>query len=668
MLAEPQRSDTAFLTPQLIRRWQLDTRLPPGEQSDLAERLLSFYGSHLAAHPDWRIIPSAGLVQAARQTLLAAIGVEHADSTLYRNIVAAAADKYPDQTLASLTVGTDPRGLIRNNAIVSGVFTRQAYEGAIAPAIAEAAKRNTIASDWVLTGQVQQTATQSSAQSPAQSAESLQAALTAQYFAEYAEQWQIFMNNVQWEAAPTMPAAIEQLKLMADARQSPVVALMKSLQYQGSAGVRQASLSDTLVAKAQNLLTSTKATLPPAQQSDPAGPLGSAFGPVLRLIGNVDGSTGAGSTNAAAQNGNDLSMQRYLDRISALRLRLQQINGSPDAEAQARQLALSLFQGKGSELADTQAYSQLVAASLGEQWANMGDALFVRPVAQAAQTVLQPAQAGLNEAWSNHIAAAWSKAFSGRYPFAQTDNDASLPELARFLRPQNGLIAAFLQSQLAGVLELQGDQWVPHAGSRLNFDPAFLTAVNTLQRIGARVLVQGEPQYRFELKPIPAPGIEDSTLTIDAQKLRYRNGHETWQSMVWPVNQTQDVGTRLQWQTDQAGTNKHYEFSGRWALLRMLERAHVEPIDSATYQLTWQAIPDVGAPATSIAPQPDPDNLMPRAAMAPASPELVYPLSYVMRTEAGRGPLEMLGLRGFVLPARIFVAASRGAIVKRQPS
>ena len=61
------------------------------------------------------------------------------------------------------------------------------------------------------------------------------------------------MNALQWQSAPNIPAAIEQMKLLADARQSPVIALMKSLDYQGTAGMRQASLSDTLVAKAQNI-------------------------------------------------------------------------------------------------------------------------------------------------------------------------------------------------------------------------------------------------------------------------------------------------------------------------------------------------------------------------------------------------------------------------------
>ncbi len=182
-----------------------------------------------------------------------------------------------------------------------------------------------------------------------------------------------------------------------------------------------------------------------------------------------------------------------MERVITLRLKLQQISDSPDADAQARLIAQSLFQGKGSELADTQAYARLIAASLGAQWAGMGEALFVRPVTQALQTVLQPAQASLNEAWRQTIVATWNRSFAGRYPFANTGNDASLPELARFLRPQGGLIAAFLSTQLAGVLELQGDQWVPAAtgSATMPVDPAFLDAVNTLQRIAAHLLVEG---------------------------------------------------------------------------------------------------------------------------------------------------------------------------------
>ncbi|WP_420991652.1 ImcF-related family protein [Cupriavidus sp. 30B13] len=649
MLAAPERAEPAFLAPRLVRHWSTDARITPGERQDLAERLLRFYAQHLKANPDWRIEPRPELVAGARQTLLAVIGERNAEDTIYQGILNAFANnggnKYPDATLVSLTAGADPRGLVRATAIVPGIFTRQAYEGYVAPAIEAAARRSEVASDWVLTGGKAQ-----ASPTEGRSAEALQAALGERYFADYADRWQGFMNSLQWEPAPTLPAAIDQLKLMADARQSPVIALMKSLEYQGGAGAHRDSLSDTLVAKAQDLL-GKKAAGPEAIKPDAAGPLGAAFGPVLRLVGQGQAAN-AGSSS-------DLSLQRFLDRATALRLRLQQVSNSADADAQARQMAQALFQGKGSELADTQAYAQLIAASLGNQWAGMGETLFVRPIAQATQTVLQPAQASLNAAWRQGIAMAWGKSFAGRYPFADSANDASLPELARFLRPQTGVIGVFLGSQLAGVLELQGDQWVPAAtgGQALAFDPAFLKAVNALQRIATRLLAQGEPQYRFEFKPIPTPGLTDTLLTVDGQKLHYYNQRETWQAMNWPANNLQDLGTRLQWQTEKAGTNKSYEFGGRFGFVRMLERAHITPMDSATYELTWQSTPDTKEPTISE-PEPttaDADSLATRPAKQPPQAEMAYPIRYQMRTEVGQGPLEMLALRGFVLPSRIFV-------------
>jgi type VI secretion system protein ImpL len=256
------------------------------------------------------------------------------------------------------------------------------------------------------------------------------------------------------------------------------------------------------------------------------------------------------------------------------------------------------------------------------------------------------------------------------------------------------LLSAFLSLQLAGVLELQGDQWVEvnTRGGALQFDPAFLKAVNTLQRVAGHLMAQGEPQYRFEFKPIPTPGITDTVLTIDAQKLHYYNQRETWQGLVWPSNDPETKGTRLQWQTEQAGTNKNFEFGGRWALVRMLERAKVEPVDSATFQLTWQAAPDtrmmrvaaaapVAASSTSSTSSTAPklshrpaddwtgspedlsksnaytalESLVMQEPLTAAPAQLTYPLSYLMRTDVGKGPLELLALKGFTLPNRMFI-------------
>jgi len=654
MMANPARVEPDFLAAQMAAHWTTGARLTPGERMDMAERLANFYARHLKTNEAWKIDARGDLIAGARRTLLAVIGQTNAQDTLYRGILDGVGSKYPDLTLAQLAGGTDTRGLLRSSAVVPGVFTRQAYEGYVADAIDAAAKRRDIAADWVLSddgadGQAGFGKTEGS-----DSADSMRVALTAQYFADYAEHWQAFMNALQWEPAPTLPASIDQLKQMADVRQSPVVAVMKSLAYQGGAGLQKASLAEALVDKTKSILGGKGEG---ASAAGANGPLDAAFGPVLRLAGQPGpgGPVGTG----------DLSLQRYFDRATALRLRLQQITQSGDGDGQARQLAQALFQGRGSELADTQAYAQLMAASLGAEWAGMGEALFVRPVVQAAQAVLRPAQASLNEAWRQHIAMAWGRAFAGRYPFASTANDASLPELARFLRPRDGLIHAFLGSQLAGVLELQGDQWVPVAAGAegLDFDPNFLRGINALQRIGARMLVQGEPQFQFALKPIPTPGLTDTLMTVDGQTLHYFNQREGWHATRWPADNLQAPGTRLQWQTETAGANKHYEFDGRWGWIRMLERADVEPIDSATFQLTWQGAPDTGI-AEKQAVAADPDSLTARESHTPVSAAMAYPIRYQMRTEAGHGPLELLALRGFVLPSRIFADSGRHSLAQ----
>ncbi|KVD81507.1 type VI secretion protein VasK [Burkholderia ubonensis] len=646
MMAEPARADAAVMTAQLVRHWNGGTGLSPGEKLDLSQRLLAFYAQHLAAHPDWRIIPRDELVTGARQTLLAVIGVKNSEDTIYQGILESVGHKYPDQTLASLTNGTDTRGLLKTAASVPGVYTRQAWDGTVEAAIDDVAKRNGVTADWVLgsTG----TNRNASAATP----EALRASLRTRYFADYADRWQTFMNSITCEPVRTLPAAVAQLKLIADSRQSPVIALMKSLEYQGGAGVTKTSLSDTLVNKAQNIFTS-KDNAPQPASPDPAGPLGVSFGPVLRLV--------APGNAATAGANSDLSLQRFTERITMLRLKLQQIADSPDADSEARQVAQSLFQGKSSELADTLAYAQLVAASLGEQWSGMGQSLFVQPVAQATQAVLEPAQANLNDAWRQTVVASWNRSFAGRYPFANTNNDASLPELSRFLRPQGGLVGTFLATQLAGVLTLQGDQWVPaSSGSGASsaartIDPAFLNAINMLQRIANHLLAQGEPQYAFDLKPVPTAGVTDSRLSVDGQKLHYYNQQESWQTFTWPSNEPQKAGTRLEWQTERAGTNLNMEFGGRWALVRLLERAHVSPVDTATYLISWQAVPQAPQFKAGVAKTDDNDALTAQAPLTPAPSSLTYPLTYLMRTDVGKGPLELLSLRGFVLPSRIFV-------------
>lgn len=94
MMAEPQRAEAAFMTPQLQHHWNLDTGLRPGEKLDLSSQLMGFWAQHFPAHPDWRIQPREDLVGSARQTLLAIIGVKNSEDTIYQGILDSVGHKY----------------------------------------------------------------------------------------------------------------------------------------------------------------------------------------------------------------------------------------------------------------------------------------------------------------------------------------------------------------------------------------------------------------------------------------------------------------------------------------------------------------------------------------------------------------------------------------------
>jgi len=643
MLAMPERANAAFLTPQLIATAAparpTNSTLSEGAWLDLREQLITFYANHLvqrvaAGGTSLAIIPDASLVNAARQTVIGVRGIQNSIDTLYQQILDDAKSKYPPVSLATLLGnaaqqasfgGTSSRGLFNTTATMPGIFTRAAWDERISTAIDEASEQRSVAGDWVL----------SDAQAGAAQTASLKAELRQRYFDDYASAWQQFLNGIRWQPAPTLSGTVDQLTLLGDPQRSPLVTLMRVVVYQAGAGATTQSLSDTLVTKAQQLVGADEKDPSKIAQPQNLAPLAPAFGPLLRLagsdvtVGRTDNGNAAGQMAATG----DLSLARFLERVTAMRLKLQQITMSSDPDAMSRAAAQAVLQGKTSDIADSRDYASRVSASLGEQWAGFGD-LFEQPLDQTWQVVLQPAAASLNETWRTAIVADWDKRFGGRYPFADSDNDASLPEMARFMRPDNGVITQFVTSQLGGIVERQGDQWVPVQGansSALTVDPEFLTALNKLVRVSTVLFPSGDAHIRYELRGVPTSGINDMRFVLSGRELHYFNQKQEWVPFVWPGDALENI-TRVEWQTQQGGLRSGLDMQGRFGLIRLLERAEVTPQDNARTLLSWTPDQSVG-----------------------------LPLRVQLRSETGAGPLDVLALRHFSLPQRIFVTTSTKA-------
>ncbi|WP_442512935.1 ImcF-related family protein [Pseudomonas promysalinigenes] len=600
MLARPEKADAAFLVKTL---------------GAVEPALWSFFGQHLPEHPDWAIKPDLRLIAQTRQVLLRELGQRNAESSLYQQVLDNAANHYPALGLQEMVGGTDAGALFSTAEHVPGVFTRQAWEGQVRAAIEDAAQARREEIDWVLSDNPNDIAKELSP-------DQLRERLTTRYFQDYSSAWLGFLNSLRWQQGHGLSDVIAQLTLMSDVRQSPLIALMNTVSYQGQAGVRGQALADSLIESAQKLVGQKAAPIVDQLPQTPSGPLDSTFGPLMALLGK--------ESEGRSVDGR-LSLQAFLIRVTGVRLRLQQVVNAPDPEAMIQTLAQTVFQGKGADLTDTQAYGNLIAASLGADWGPAANTLFVQPLDQAWQQILQPSSAGLNRAWQRAIVDEWQGAFSGRYPIAATSSDASLPMLGQMIRADSGRIEQFLAQQLTGLLRKEGSRWVADArqSQGLRFNPDFLTAINQLSQLADVLYTDGGMGLSFELQGKPVRDVVQTTFVLNGEKHHYFNQRESWQRFQWP-GQGDHPGISLTWSSVHTGERLFADYQGTWGLIRLLEQANVTALDDGDSR--FRVVLDA------------PDGLG---------------LTWHLRTELGEGPLALLKLRGFSLPREIFLVDGR---------
>ncbi|QCA19080.1 type VI secretion protein VasK [Citrobacter freundii] len=610
MMARPDKVDDAFYAQTLKAVQPTRTGISTGLWQSLSPDLWAFYISELPKQPQWKITPDAQLVSQSRQVLLQQIGRRNAESTLYENMLKSVRRNFADVSLEDMTSGTDARRLFTTDEVVPGMFTRQAWEGGIQQAIEKAANSRRDEIDWVLSDSRK-------AISADLSPDALKARLTQRYFIDFAGSWLNFLNSLQWNPVQNIADVTDQLTLMSDVRQSPMIALMNTLAWQGQTGQQTEGLSDSLIKSAKDLIGSKDKPAIDQTAAGPQGPLDNTFGPLLTLMGKNKASSVLSADST-------LSLQTYLTRITRVRLRLQQVASASDPQEMMQTLAQTVFQGKSVDLTDTQQYGSLVAASLGEEWSGFGRTMFVQPLTQAWETVLQPSAASLNDRWSRSVVANWRTAFDGRFPFAVSKSDASLPMLAEFIRKDSGRIDRFLTTELNGVLHKEGSQWVPDSAHSqgLTFNPAFLRAVNQLSQLSDILFTDGSQGISFELQARPAAQVVETQLTIDGQQLHYFNQMADWQSFRWPGD-TYKPGTMLTWTSTSAGARLFGDYSGTWGFIRWLDQGKRQQLDRSQWVMSFTA----------------PDGRT---------------LQWVLRSQLGSGPLALLALRNFNLPEQIF--------------
>lgn len=318
MTAHPEKADAAFFSTTLMADNLRYAGVPEGVRQGVLPSLLTFWMANLPEHPQWKTSPPPELTGAVRKILLRQIGVRNAENTLYQNVLQQVSRNYADMTLADMTGDTLTESLFSTEQTVPGMFTRQAWEGQVREAIEQVVTARREEIDWVLSDRQQDTSADISP-------DTLRNRLTSRYFTDFAGSWLAFLNSIRWKKEDSLSGILDQLTLMADARQSPLIALTDTLAWQAAAGRENRALSDSLAKSAQELFNGKEKTPQQSREGDdvPVGPLDKTFAPLLRLLGDKSGG-GGGDTQ--------LNLQTYLTRVTRVRLKLQQVTNAPDPQ------------------------------------------------------------------------------------------------------------------------------------------------------------------------------------------------------------------------------------------------------------------------------------------------------------------------------------------------
>lgn len=586
--------------------------------SPIVQEIARFYAAHLPSQPQWKLVADDNLIRHSRQTITQLIGTTQADEQVYMKILEQGKQKYPEISLADL-IQKDFRGIWQSSRMLPGVFTQKAWDEYVKAAFTDASKGKGGSLDWVLGATENDQAVKNVTLEK----------LKERYFQQYSEAWYAFLNGITWVPQHATLDIANQLHVYADPQRSPLVALFGVIQANGNVDAQQVGLADTFVSTAKKIVDRNTGSamrgvasgVAASQQENIAAerqaleqrfasPLRPTFAPLIQLV------------DANINPKSELSLQRYLERVAAAKQKLLKIADAADMDGMARVVVQDILAGKSNEFTDGADYARLLETGVGDGLSTFAKNVFVQPFQASWNAIVIPAQTSINGLWRQSVVLPWGADMEGRYPLNLTENEVAIPVLGKYLLPQQGIVDHFINSQLAGVLTLQGDQWVENPNQLLQIDPVFLSKMNQLSRIARNLFVQGDAGYSFELRAIPTAEVTHFELQIDGQTLHYFNQKPEWQPFKWPGDPLH-AGAQLTWETESAGLRKNLSFKGRWGFIRMLSQSRITPLDRATYLVEWRLN----------------DQKL---------------LRYQLRATAGKGPLELIELQNFHMPARIF--------------
>jgi type VI secretion system protein ImpL len=308
-----------------------------------------------------------------------------------------------------------------------------------------------------------------------------------------------------------------------------------------------------------------------------AGPVGREFAGVARLVGIKE-------KDASLMSG-------YLEALSKLRSRLNQLKNQGDPGPGAKQLMQQTLEGSGSELADALKYvDEQMLTGMSDGQKQMLRPLLVRPLVQTFAMIVLPSESEINKTWQAQVLEPFRATLAEKYPFAAgAQMQATSAEIGQVFGPE-GAVAKFVGTTMGPLVVRRGDilssrTW---ADIGITLAPQAVSGFpGWIAPLSASGVASGNgPQTMFQLLPLAAPGVAEYTIEIDGQQLRYRNTPPAWVNMVHPGPQGTN-GAKIGVVTANGLSVELFNVPGEFGLQKMIEAAANKRVDADTHELRW---------------------------------------------------------------------------------
>ncbi len=555
LLSEPSQikpDDAPVLTREMARLQASRLEMASPEDRARFPGLVESQMKFIATHPDFlvKLAPAYYRLTNADLVRRAAERVRNTwdSSQFYRHMLDEAAPATKEATLGTL-IGSP--GFLAGEGKVAGPFTADGWEKQIKPRIE--AWQLLMQRDWVITDAFQ-------GRPP-----DLVHDLRVSYARDYTKQWVDFMNAVGEQEARD-PAAVAELIKRAAPDDSPILKLLKAIGRETALGVDDASD----VGAVQRDFDIVRQFFGPEGLSGTARKGLSLFG---KKPSRLD--TGA-----------PMSM-RYQDELKNVLSEVQKLAQNNEPMSAMRKLAEA-----GSATSSANGWIGGIGAPYTGEAAKATVRLLQLPINAVIGGSHFTTLSDLNNRWSLLVYGPFQKTLAGKYPIADGGADLSMYDFTEFFRP-GGTFWSFYDSYLKDFVREDGSPVSENQGVPLT--PAFLDCLRKAYSIRQAFFASNPAaaSLKFSVRTNtpeeegPHLNVRRITFDLGGDFAAYIMGLREWKEIEWPGSDP-NAGAALRLDTSGGPAAENPSEPGLWGLFRLLDRATIAGVETATPAATWR--------------------------------------------------------------------------------